>query len=60
MSFDTESAWSACEEFFDELNKVLGRELSISYREIFSVEMLHSDKEYFLYVFISILSTFAS
>lgn len=34
LSFDTESAWSACEEFFDELNKVLGGELSISYREI--------------------------
>ena len=31
---DTESAWSACEEFFDELNNVLGGELSISYREI--------------------------
>ena len=34
LSFDTESAWSACEEFFDELNKVLGGELSVSYREI--------------------------
>lgn len=34
LYFDTESAWSACEEFFDELNKVLGGELSISYREI--------------------------
>ena len=34
LSFDTESAWSACEEFFDELNNVLGGELSISYREI--------------------------
>lgn len=34
LSFDTESAWSACDLFFDELNKVLGNELSISYREI--------------------------
>ena len=34
LSFDTESAWSACDLFFDELNKVLGYELSISYREI--------------------------
>ena len=34
LSFDTESAWSACEEFFDELNKVLGGELSVSYCEI--------------------------
>ena len=32
LSFDTESAWSACDLFFDELNKVLGNELSISYR----------------------------
>ena len=34
LSFDTESAWSACDQFFDELNKVLGYELSISYREV--------------------------
>ena len=34
LSFDTETAWSACDLFFDELNKVLGGELSISYREI--------------------------
>lgn len=34
LSFDTESAWSACDLFFDELNEVLGNELSISYREI--------------------------
>ena len=34
LSFDTESAWSACDLFFDELNKVLGNGLSISYREI--------------------------
>ena len=34
LSFDTESAWSACDQFFEELNNVLGGELSISYREI--------------------------
>ena len=34
LSFDTETAWSACDLFFDELNKTLGGELSISYREI--------------------------
>ena len=33
LSFDTETAWSACDLFFDELNKALGGELSISYRE---------------------------
>lgn len=34
LSFDTETAWSACDMFFVELNKALGGELSISYREI--------------------------
>lgn len=34
LSFDTKTAWSACDLFFDELNKALGGELSISYREI--------------------------
>ena len=34
LSFDTETAWSACDLFFNELNKALGGELSISYREI--------------------------
>lgn len=34
LSFDTETAWSACDLFFDELNKALGGELSISYRDI--------------------------
>ncbi len=34
LSFDTETAWSSCDLFFDELNKALGGELSISYREI--------------------------
>ena len=34
LSFDTETAWSACDLYFDELNKALGGELSISYREI--------------------------
>ena len=34
LSFDTESAWTACDIFFYKLNKVLGNELSISYREI--------------------------
>ena len=34
LSFDTETAWSACDLFFYELNKALGGELSISYREI--------------------------
>ena len=33
LSFSVESAWSACDLFFDELNKKLGG-VSISYREI--------------------------
>lgn len=34
LSFETDSAWQACDFFFEELNKALGNELSISYREI--------------------------
>lgn len=34
LSFSTETAWSACDAFFDELNNVLGGGLSISYREV--------------------------
>lgn len=34
LSFDTESAWSSCDLFFEEVNKALGSELSISWREI--------------------------
>ena len=34
LSFDTESARTACDLFFEELNRALGGELSISYREI--------------------------
>lgn len=34
LSFDTETAWAACDMFFDELNKALGGDLSISYREV--------------------------
>ena len=33
LSFDTESAWSSCDLFFEEVNKALGDELSISWRE---------------------------
>ena len=34
LSFDNESAWSACELLSGESNMLLGNELSISYREI--------------------------
>lgn len=34
LSFETESAWSSCDELFDEINYALNNELSISYREI--------------------------
>jgi len=34
LSFDTESAWASCDLFFEEVNKVLGNGLSISWREI--------------------------
>ena len=32
LSFDTETAWDACNELFFEINRILGDELSISYR----------------------------
>lgn len=34
ISFSTESAWTSCSEFFEELNKTFGYALSISHREI--------------------------
>lgn len=34
LSFNTSSAWSSCDMFFDEVNKALDNELSISWREI--------------------------
>ena len=34
LSFDTESAWSSCDLLFEEVNKALDNELSISWREI--------------------------
>jgi len=34
LSLDTETAWTACNDFFKELNKQLDGRLSISYREI--------------------------
>ena len=33
LSFETESAWCACTELFEEINHTLHYELSISYRE---------------------------
>lgn len=32
LSFETETAWDACNELFEEINHVLGDELSISFR----------------------------
>ncbi len=50
LSFETESAWSACDELFDEINHVLWNELSISYREIecgCNIYFVHDEGEYF-------------
>ena len=50
LSFDTESAWSACNEFFEEINHVLSDELSISYRETecgCDIYCVHDEGEYF-------------
>lgn len=34
LSFNTNSAWSSCDILFEEVNKALGNELSISWREV--------------------------
>lgn len=50
LSFDTESAWSACNEFFEKINHVLFDELSISYRETecgCDIYYVHDEGEYF-------------
>lgn len=50
LSFDTESAWSACNEFFEEINHVLSDEFSISYRETecgCDIYYVHDEGEYF-------------
>lgn len=50
LQMETESAWTACTEFFDELNKSLGDILSISYREIecgCEIFHVHDEGNYF-------------
>ena len=50
LSFDTETAWAACTDFFDELNRVLDGKLSISYRETecgCGIFCVHDEGEYF-------------
>lgn len=50
LSFDTESAWASCDMFFDEVNKALDNELSISWREIepgCGIFYTHDENEFF-------------
>ena len=50
LSFETESAWSACDELFDEINRVLNDKLSISYREMecgCDIYYVHDEGKYF-------------
>lgn len=50
LSFDTETAWTACNEFFNVLNDKLEGALSISYREIecgCGIFYVHDEGEYF-------------
>lgn len=50
LSFDTESAWSSCEQLFEEVNKTLGNELSISWREIepgCEIYYVHDENNFF-------------
>lgn len=50
LSFDTESAWSSCDLFFEEVNKVLNNELSISWREVepgCNIFYTHDENDFF-------------
>ena len=50
LSFETESAWSACTELFEEINHALHDELSISYRETecgCDIFYVHDEGDYF-------------
>ena len=50
LSFDTETAWAACNDFFDALNEKFDGALSISYREIecgCGIFYVHDEGEHF-------------
>lgn len=50
LSFDTNSAWSSCDLFFEEVNKALGNELSISWREVepgCGIYFTHDEHDFF-------------
>lgn len=50
LSFDTESAWSSCDLLFEEVNKALDNELSISWREVepgCDIFFTHDENDYF-------------
>ena len=50
LSFDTETAWAACNDFFDALNEKFCGALSISYREIecgCGIFYVHDEGEHF-------------
>ena len=50
LSFDTETAWTACNDFFDALNEKFEGAFSISYREIecgWGIFCVHDEGEHF-------------
>ena len=50
LSFDTETAWTACNDFFDALNEKFDGAFSISYREIecgWGIFCVHDEGEHF-------------
>lgn len=50
LSFDTESAWSSCDLFFEEVNKALNNELSICWREVepgCNIFYTHDENDFF-------------
>lgn len=50
LSFETETAWTACDELFEAIDKVLHEELSISFREIecgCGIYRVHDEGDFF-------------
>lgn len=50
LSFETETAWTACDELFNEIGNVLKDELSISFREVecgCGIYRVHDEGEFF-------------
>lgn len=50
LTFETETAWTACNDLFEAINETLNDELSISYREVecgCEIYCVHDEADYF-------------